>query len=349
MITSFPSLLTSNNKIKLKSCQGDYLHRPDTAQGVTTRYNGIGNEWIVELIGNNKVKLKSWQGDYLHRRDTSKGVTTWTSGIGNEWIVESIGNNKVKLKSWKGDYLHRLDTEPGLTTRPAGIGTEWIVELDSTAQQNEPTENVNHGIKEPKLPTQSVQSGNSLPKTVFISVDIQNDYFSGGLWELPDMEMATVNAVKLLDLARSNNIPVVHIQHIFSPDSNATFFIDGTYGVEIHQSVKPLPGEYVIKKLYANSFRETNLMEVLNRLEAKRLVIFGAMVNNCIEAITRAAVDFGFDCVVVHDACAARPLEFRGHKVSAKNVHCAFMAALEFAYCPVVSNDEFFQLQANYF
>ena len=127
--------LPTNSKIKLKSWKGDYLHRPDTAQGVTTWNTGIGNEWIVESIGDNKIKLKSWKGDYLHRRDTSEGVTTWNTGIGNEWIVESIGDNKIKLKSWKGDYLHRPDTSEGLTTWNTGIGNEWIVELISTAQQ----------------------------------------------------------------------------------------------------------------------------------------------------------------------------------------------------------------------
>jgi len=32
--------------------------------------------------------LKSWKGDSLHRPDSAQGVTTWSSGIGNEWTVE---------------------------------------------------------------------------------------------------------------------------------------------------------------------------------------------------------------------------------------------------------------------
>ncbi|WP_231859474.1 tectonin domain-containing protein [Nodularia spumigena] len=133
--TATATKLPTNSKIKLKSWKGDYLHRPDTAQGVTTWNTGIGNEWIVESIGDNKIKLKSWKGDYLHRPDTAQGVTTWNTGIGNEWIVESIGDNKIKLKSWKGDYLHRPDTAQGVTTWNTGIGNEWIVELISTVEQ----------------------------------------------------------------------------------------------------------------------------------------------------------------------------------------------------------------------
>ncbi|MFB2737911.1 hypothetical protein, partial [Umezakia ovalisporum] len=37
-----------------------------------------------------KIKLKSWKGDYLHRPDIAQGVTTWNAGVGNEWILELI-------------------------------------------------------------------------------------------------------------------------------------------------------------------------------------------------------------------------------------------------------------------
>ncbi|MDB9353098.1 LamG domain-containing protein, partial [Nodularia spumigena CS-588/05] len=40
----------------------------------------------TKLPTNSKIKLKSWKGDYLHRPDTAQGVTTWNTGIGNEWI-----------------------------------------------------------------------------------------------------------------------------------------------------------------------------------------------------------------------------------------------------------------------
>ncbi|MEY3867479.1 MAG: hypothetical protein RLZZ338_1370 [Cyanobacteriota bacterium] len=121
--------LLTNSKIKLKSWKGDYLHRPDTEQGVTSWNTGVGNEWIVESIGDNKIKLKSWKGDYLHRPDSAQGVTTWSTGVGNEWIVESIGDNKIKLKSWKGDYLHRPDSAQGVTSWSTGVGNEWMVEV----------------------------------------------------------------------------------------------------------------------------------------------------------------------------------------------------------------------------
>jgi len=60
----------------------------------------------------------------------------------------------------------------------------------------------------------------------------------------------------------------------------------------------------------------------------------------CIDAVTRAANDFGYTCSVAHDACATLALEFDGIHVSAKQVHAAFMAALGFAYANVTTTDK---------
>ena len=123
--------LPTGSTIKLKSWKGDYLHRPDSPQGVTTWNTGKGNEWTVEASGGNKIKLKSWKGDYLHRSDSGQGVTSWNTDEGNEWTVEVIAHNKIKLKSWKGDYLHRPDTQQGATTWDTGVGNEWELELET--------------------------------------------------------------------------------------------------------------------------------------------------------------------------------------------------------------------------
>jgi len=90
-----------------------------------------GEPKSLNLVTNSKIKLKSWKGDYLHRPDSAQGVTTWDTGVGNEWIVESIGDNKIKLKSWKGDYLHRPDSAQGVTTWDTGVGNEWMLEVIS--------------------------------------------------------------------------------------------------------------------------------------------------------------------------------------------------------------------------
>jgi nicotinamidase-related amidase len=176
-------------------------------------------------------------------------------------------------------------------------------------------------------------------KTALILIDIQVDYFPGGKWELVGMDLAALNAAKLLTTFREREHPIFHVQHI-SKDTNAPFFVVGTYGAEIHKSVEPGKNEKIIVKEFPNSFRQTSLLNDLHNAGVEKLVICGAMSNMCIDATTRAATDFGFDCIVTHDACAARNLEFYGHITPALEVHCSFMAALAFGYAKVVPTSE---------
>ena len=105
----------------------------------------------------------------------------------------------------------------------------------------------------------------------------------------------------------------------------------------IHESVAPEPGEPVVVKHFPNSFRESRLLDELERAGAEGLTICGAMSHMCIDATTRAAADLGFNCLVAHDACATRDVEFEGKQVAAGDVHAAYMSALGFAYAKVMS------------
>jgi nicotinamidase-related amidase len=177
-------------------------------------------------------------------------------------------------------------------------------------------------------------------KTGLILVDIQNDYYPGGSMELVGIREAGTKAKALLSFFRENRRPTYHIQHI-SGQENATFFRPDTPGAEIHDDIKPFPDERVIPKHYPNSFRETGLLEELNKDRIKRLIICGAMSHMCIDATTRAAFDLGFDCVVIQDACATRDLEFGGRTIAAELVHGSFMAALGSVYARVLGLDEY--------
>jgi nicotinamidase-related amidase len=177
-------------------------------------------------------------------------------------------------------------------------------------------------------------------RRALVLVDIQNDYFSGGRKPLPGMPEACERGADLLSFFRETGQPVFYIRHI-SMRPESTFFIQGTEGADIHPLVSPRPGERVITKHYPNSFLKTSLLEELRTVDPDEVVICGAMSNMCIDATTRAAADFGFRCVVVHDACAASDLRFGGRTVGALDVHAAFMAALGAAYARVVTLTEF--------
>ena len=86
-----------------------------------------------------------------------------------------------------------------------------------------------------------------------------------------------------------------------------------------------------------NPFRETDLRQVLEAHGIEDVVVVGNMSHMCIDAVTRASDDFGYNTTVIHDACATHDLEFNGVSVPASQVHAAFMAALSFGYADVLS------------
>jgi len=179
-----------------------------------------------------------------------------------------------------------------------------------------------------------------MPKTALIIVDLQNDYFPGGKWTLEGIEDASANAARLLAAARAAGSPVIHVRHE-SLAEKAPFFVPRTTGAEVHPSVLPQDGEARVLKHQINSFRDTNLKAILERNGIEEVVICGAMSHMCVDAVTRAAADFGYGVTLIHDACASRDLEFDGVQVPAKHAHAAFMAALSAAYAKTVSTEEY--------
>ena len=181
-----------------------------------------------------------------------------------------------------------------------------------------------------------------MAKTALILIDFQNDYFSSfdsAKFALSNTEAAANQGAKLLAAFRERNLPVVHVRHEFR-DNDAPFFLPGSEGAKIHKSVTEITGEPVVLKHQINSFRDTNLKAVLDGQDVENVVIVGAMTHMCVDAVTRAAKDLGYNCAIAHDACATLDLEFNGVKVPAEHVHAAFMAALNFAYAEVTSADE---------
>lgn len=179
-----------------------------------------------------------------------------------------------------------------------------------------------------------------MPKRALLLIDLQNDYFPGGKWPLVGIEQAAGNAARLVEAARDRGDLVIHMRHEF-PTTDAPFFLPGSEGAELHPMIDRRPEEPVVLKHHVNSFRETELQQVLDSHGIEELVICGAMSHMCVDAGTRAASDLGYQCRLIHDACATHDQEFAGKVVPAAEVHAAFMAALGFAYARVLSTEEY--------
>jgi nicotinamidase-related amidase len=134
-------------------------------------------------------------------------------------------------------------------------------------------------------------------------------------------------------------LPVIHVRHT-SVRPGATFFLPGTRGAQIHSSVLPVEGETVVEKNFPNSFRETQLEKILKGSGVKNLVMAGMMTHMCVDASVRQAADLGYKVTLLADACATRAQSFGGETISARQVHAAFLAALNGFYAKVVNAHE---------
>ena len=181
-------------------------------------------------------------------------------------------------------------------------------------------------------------------KTALLVIDIQKDYFPGGKYPLVNPLEAAQKAYMILQCFRESGNHHVHIQHI-SLEPDATFFVSGDRGTDIHDSVAHFEGEPIVYKHEPNSFLNTSLLELLQSWEIERVVITGMMTHMCVDATARAASDLGFQVIIAEDACATRDLKYGDTTIPAEQVHKAFLAALTW-YGSVMKSDEIIALLA---
>lgn len=179
-----------------------------------------------------------------------------------------------------------------------------------------------------------------MSNTALVLVDIQNDYFEGGMWPVDKMQEVSSNAARLLENARNNDNPIFHVRHEFGSD-DAPFFRPGTEGAQIHNSVAPIGDEPTVLKHSPNSFQDTTLRADLDAKGVTDVVICGAMSQMCIDATARAAADFGYSVTVIEDACGAKEQVYKDEEMPAEQVQAAFMAPLQMLYGSVVDTDTY--------
>jgi nicotinamidase-related amidase len=161
-----------------------------------------------------------------------------------------------------------------------------------------------------------------------IIIDIQDFYFPGGKSALVEPEKAASNAAVLLDRFRMEKSLVIHVRH------------NSESGGKINDIVKPLTTEKVISKDAVNSFVGTDLLDFLKSNKIDTLVICGMQTHMCVEAAVRAASDYGFKCILIHDACATKDLTFADKVISSRDVHYSTLSTLK-NYALIESTDEF--------
>ena len=133
---------------------------------------------------------------------------------------------------------------------------------------------------------------------------------------------------RLLEAARASGIRVIHTREGHRPDLAdlnpakarraagvgaaigshgplGRLLVRGEPGHEIIDELAPLPSEVVIDKPGFGAFYATDLELVLRAWNVTALTLAGVTTDVCVHSTLREAVDRGFECQTVGDACAA--------------------------------------------
>ena len=134
--------------------------------------------------------------------------------------------------------------------------------------------------------------------TALLMIDIQQ-----GMWMEPkpphNEEAFLKNAAALLEKARAEGVPIIHIRH---DGGEGDPLHEGEEGFAIRPEVAPKPGEKTITKYHCSSFRDTGLDQELKKLGVSKLVIAGMQTDFCIDTACRVAHGLGYDVTLASDA-----------------------------------------------
>lgn len=140
------------------------------------------------------------------------------------------------------------------------------------------------------------------PRTALLVIDVQHEVVARAARR--DAVVATV--AELVDRARSEQVPVVWVQHA---DEG---LVEGTPGWELVAELRPGPDEPVVHKHHGDAFEDTALESELAERGVGRVVVVGAQTDACIRATLHGAFVRGYDTTLVADAHTTEDLTAYG-------------------------------------
>lgn len=142
-------------------------------------------------------------------------------------------------------------------------------------------------------------------------------------WRYEQIEQRAVpNLQRLLQVFRASGRLVVHVTIGSERDDFSDALpqiqpmlrsLDNRVGQPMNRILEPLtpaPGEPVLNKVTIGAFASTPIERVLREHGVERIVMGGISTNACVAATACAAVDLGFQTVLLSDGCSAATREY---------------------------------------
>src|SRR6266498_3350049 len=130
------------------------------------------------------------------------------------------------------------------------------------------------------------------PNTALLVIDVQNGVVTGA----HERDAVVANIGTLVDKARTENVPVVWVQH------SDEELVKGSHDWEYVPELPRQESEPLVHKSYGDAFEGTDLDEVLAAAGVGRLVVTGAETDACIRSTIHGAFARGYDVTLVGDA-----------------------------------------------
>ena len=146
------------------------------------------------------------------------------------------------------------------------------------------------------------------------------------------------NIYQLITLYRKLSLPVIFTRYALlrteSPGAMSRWWRDVLYEdnnlSNIIDALHPLPHEHVIRKTQYSAFFETDLDQMLKKLQVTNILITGVLTHLCCETTARDAFMRGYDVFFVADATAS----------DEPTLHTASLATLSDGFATITTTDE---------
>lgn len=140
-----------------------------------------------------------------------------------------------------------------------------------------------------------------MPRALVV-IDVQNDYFPGGVLPLHAAQETESRIVQAIATARQAGERIVLVRHV-SPLKTGLFAAD-SHGAEIRPAILAAAGDApVVVKQFADAFQETDLATHLGGIDT--LLVCGMMTQNCVVFTAMSTDAQSFRVTVLEDLCAA--------------------------------------------
>jgi len=181
--------------------------------------------------------------------------------------------------------------------------------------------------------------------TAFLIIDMQNDFcLPGAPFEVKGAMEVAKKIREALQACRKYGLPVVHVFRYYRPNGSDVeitrydkfvqvggALIEGTKGGEIVDELKPIDGEYLICKRRWSAFFQTELDNLLKRLDVDQVVVTGVQTPNCIRGTVWDANSLDYEVIVLTDGTGASSPEVHEANLNdMKNIGVKLMTVEEF-------------------